>query len=130
MRNIAVHYKNKYPGAVVEYSDDRLDVYSGEYHLVALRKNGAGQWVDKSEEIGCMERHDLSPIPKDARVFKEVDGKISLDEKADERRSLREKFLSNGKILSCEELSKKGFQFDEKQRLLVAPSKAASVEQA
>lgn len=123
MKSYALHYKNKYPGSVVEYSDDRLDVYRGEDHLIALRKNGAGQWFDKSEEMGCSERHDLSPIPKDARVYKEVNGSIALDEKAEERKKLRSKFIKKGgKVLSCEELKSFGFDFDEKQRLISAPA--------
>lgn len=89
MKSFVVHYKNKYPGAKVSHSDDSLDVYSadGSEHYVALRKNGAGQILDVSEEMGCRDRHDLAPIPKAARVHKlHADGRIGLDEQAEERR--------------------------------------------
>lgn len=131
MKSLYVHYKNKYPGGRVVMSDGSLDVYSksGE-HVVALRKNGAGQVVCVSEELGLRDKHCLSPIPKDSRVFKAVSqehkpSKIGKDEKADEREQLAEEFLCpvhGDKVLSCEELEKNhGFKFDEKQRLTEGP---------
>lgn len=113
-----VHYMNKYPGGKVFIADDSLDVYdaSGE-HVVALRKNGAGQLVCQSEQLGCKHKHDLAPIPKDARLYKMRDGKVSKDEKFVERIKLREEFLcgDDSKILSCEELKAQGYRFDDKQ---------------
>lgn len=124
MMSYIAHYKNKYPGGSVRASDHALDVYtaSGE-HAVALRKNGAGQWVDESAQYGCSDAHDLSPIPKDSRVHKIVGGKLGFDEHAEERKDKSKSFLcSKGeKVLSCSELSKQGFEFDEKQRLLKKP---------
>ena len=82
MKSYIVHYKNKYPGSRVEAGEDFLNVYcAGGEHRVALRRNGAGQIVDVSEEYGCLDRHDLAPIPKMSRVHKlHKDGKIGLDE--------------------------------------------------
>ncbi len=82
-----VHYKNKYPDCQVRTSDSSLDVYSKEgHHLVSLRKNGAGQLVDVSEEEGCEERHDLSPIPKESRRFKlYANGMIGKAEEFEDR---------------------------------------------
>lgn len=123
MKSLILHYKNKYPGGSVRASDQALDVYSssGE-HVVALRKNGAGQMVCVSEEYGLRDAHDLAPIPKDARVHKLVDGKIGLDDQAEERKSLLKDFLCPDKkdvVLSCDALSKKhGKKFDEKQKLI------------
>lgn len=83
----AVHYKNKYPDCQVRTSGSSLDVYSKEgHHLVSLRINGAGQLVDVSEEEGCEERHDLSPIPKESRRFKlYANGMIGKSEEFEER---------------------------------------------
>jgi hypothetical protein len=87
MKSYICHYKNKYPSCQIKASEDSLDVYSEQgHHLVSLAKNGAGQIVDRSEEMGCFERHDLSPIPKDARCFKLYsDGKIAPAEEYQER---------------------------------------------
>lgn len=122
-----IHYKNKYPKGSVRMGDDSLDVYteSGE-HVVALRKNGAGQMVDQSEELGLRDRHCLAPIPKDARLFKMKGGKVSQDEKAGERAKVMGQFVCpkhGDRVKSCDELSQAGFSFDEKQKLVSAPEK-------
>lgn len=104
MLSYYVHYKNKYPGGVVQQGESFLDVYNvaGE-HAVALRKNGAGQWVDESEKYGCVDKHDLSPIPKDARVYKVIDSKVAHDDLAQERIEKRKELVRDGKILSIDE---------------------------
>ena len=91
---LQVHYKNKYPKCQVRFSDSSFDVFdqSGEHHLVAIRKNGAGQIVDVSEEHGCFEKHDLSPIPKESRRYKlYADGKVAPAEEYEERKEWVEK---------------------------------------
>jgi len=107
MKSLAVHYMNKYPSCRVSFDDTKLDVISkdGE-HLIAMRKNGAGQVVDVSEELGLSERHDLSEIPRDCRFMKlGKDSKISKDEMHDERKPHAEKLVGkHGKVLSCAEL--------------------------
>lgn len=119
MLSLAVHYMNKYPKGSVDYNDDRLDVKDAQgRHCVALRKDGAGGLADWSEKLGCAHKHDLSPIPKDARLYKVKDGKIAFDEKAEERKKLLEQFMEDGRVLSCEDLSSKGLKFDQKQELL------------
>lgn len=120
MKSLYVHYINKYPGGRVIQSESSLDVYSqsGE-HVVAMRKNGAGQMVCVSEEYGLRDRHSLEPIPKESRIFKVRDGKVALDEKAEERKESMKAFLCpqhGDKVLSCEELKALGHRFDEKQR--------------
>lgn len=121
MKSWQVHYANKYPGGYCEASDHSFKVYDGAGKLrVCLTFGGDGQWHDRSEEFGLSDRHDLSPIPKDSRVKKVVDGKIVDDEKAAERKELAKKFLSEdgSKVLSCKELSvAKKFSFDDKQRV-------------
>jgi hypothetical protein len=117
MESWKVHYRNKFPGGRVQASENSLDVFdkNGE-HVVALRKNGAGQWQDESEKEGLRERHDLAPIPRGSRVHKMVDGKIGRDDKSAEREQSRSKFLCNEgcKVLSMKELESKGFEFDSK----------------
>lgn len=119
MKSYHVHYANKYPGGVVEMSEDRLDAYdqSGR-HCLALRKDGGGAWVDSSKAYGLPHKHDLSPIPKDSRLLKSVGGAIVPDEKYEERRKLVEQFVDDGRVLSCEELSAKGMRFDKDYSLL------------
>ena len=115
MKSYVVHYQNKYPGGRVIASDSALDAYcaAGE-HRVALRKNGAGQWQDCSEELGCMDRHDLAPIPKDARAKKLfADGKIGLSEEYADRVQVAKELSVEGKIPSIAEMKKSGFKFDD-----------------
>lgn len=104
MKSWIVHYKNKFPGGQVQASENAIDVYDVDGdHVIALRKNGAGMWADESEALGLSERHDLAPIPKDARVHKVVDGKVSFDEKHEERKEARKSLLRKNKILSEKE---------------------------
>jgi len=122
MKSWQVHYLNKYPGGHVECSDSSLKAYNSEGKLcVAIEKGGDGGYHDRSEEYGLEGRHDLAPIPKDARVHKVSGGKISRDEEADEREELAGEFLRDGRIASCDELKKEGYQFCDKQRVLRRP---------
>ncbi|MFN3453528.1 MAG: hypothetical protein ACK41T_01110 [Pseudobdellovibrio sp.] len=104
MKHLVVHYKNKYPGCHVDYSEDKLDVHGGDGMLVSLRKNGYGLIVDMSSENGAVDKHDLNPIPKNARVFKLYeDGRIGKSEEAEEREKAIKSIHVNGKILSIAE---------------------------
>lgn len=130
MKSYTLHYRNKYPMGHVQATENAVDVYdhAGD-HCVALRKNGAGQWRDESADQGCLDKHDLAPIPKDARLYKEeikdgaATGRIIKDEKYDERRSKVEQFLDDSGrfVVSCEDLKTKGFDFDEKQKVTREP---------
>ncbi len=108
MKSLIVHYRNKFPGSAVKASDSSFDVYSSEgSHLVSLCKNGAGQWVDQSESLGCESKHDLSPIPRDCRVWKlNRDGMIVKDDQAEARAKVAAEAASKhgGKIPSIAEL--------------------------
>ena len=111
-----LHYKNKYPGGQVQSSSHGIDVYDADgNHAVALRADGAGSLVCQSEALGCSDRHDLAPIPKDARLYKMVDGKIAKDDKFEERSKKLKAFLRGSKIASCFELGLSNF--DDKQQL-------------
>ena len=101
-----VHLKNKYPEGHVEGDDSRIDAYDAKgVHRVALRMNGAGQLLDKSEEFGLPDRFDLSPIPKESRVWKYKNGKCELDEMHASRRGAAKKLAdADGKVPSIKEL--------------------------
>lgn len=118
MKSLILHYMNKYPGGRVHAVEGAIDVFdrSGR-HCVALRSQGSGQLVCASAEMGCAHAHDLAPIPKDARLFKWQDGKISKDELHDARREKLGAFVKDGRVQSCHELGLS--LFDDKQRLTV-----------
>lgn len=123
MKSWIVHYRNKYPGGRVDVSESALNVFNSDgQHCVSLRKDGAGGLVCVSKEMGCLHEHDLSPIPKDARLWKmdKVSGAIVRDEKHKERSALVEKFMDEeGRVVSCEALmlADPKIKFDESQRL-------------
>lgn len=108
MKALLVHYKNKYPHGRVEMSEDKLDVYcSSGVHRVALRKGGDGQLKDASKELGAVDGHDLSPIPKNSRIYKlHADGTVGLDDQAESRFETSSKMKVKGKIHSIEEYKK------------------------
>lgn len=87
MKSAVVHYKNKYPGSQVHTSENSLNVFSQDgQHLICVEKNGHGQPVDRSAELGLPERHDMSPIPKESRVHKlYANGMIGKSEEFEER---------------------------------------------
>ncbi len=113
MKAFVVHYKNKYPSGQVRSTEDSIEVYDSEGELrVALGKNGAGQWVDRGQELGALDEHDLSPIPKDARVWKlYADGRAALSDEAAERKRAASELQIGGKILSIEGYKKIGWSF-------------------
>lgn len=62
------HYKKKFEGGRVNATDDSIDVFcKNGKHQVAMRRNGAGQWVCVSEAHGCESRHDLSHEKKEEK---------------------------------------------------------------
>lgn len=88
MKSLLVHYKNKYPDAKVTLSAGSLTVEQDGKMLVYMERNAHGQFVCKSEEYGCEEAHDLTPIAKECRhlgLCKESH-KVIKDSKHDERK--------------------------------------------
>lgn len=112
MKSLVVHYRNKYPKGRVEASEAHLSVYDSKGELrVAMQKDGHGRLICVSEEMGALDRHDLSPIPKDARVYKlhNREGQqpaIGLSEEAEERKAKRDEYLDadGEKILSMADM--------------------------
>lgn len=82
-----VHLKNKYPGGEVYSDENSIDAYDAKgVHRVALRKNGHGQLLDVSAQLGLPDVFDLSPIPKETRAFKLfADGSCKPSEEYAER---------------------------------------------
>lgn len=108
-KSLLVHYQNKYPLGQVFQTENSLDVFSGGRHCVALRKNGAGQIVDKSEEAGCCDRHDLAPLPKECRFRKLYqDGRIGNAEEHAERlpKAVEAAGKNGGRVPSIDELER------------------------
>lgn len=106
-KSLKVHYMNKYPGGLVQMTDGALDVYdSSGNHCVALRKDGNGDCVDVSEEMGCCHKHDLSPIPKESRFMKLYkDGKIGRAEEFEQRKPVAHRLAGRfGKVPAIAEL--------------------------
>lgn len=111
MKHLLVHYANKYGLENVECDDSKLRAYKNGKLAVLVAKDGAGNIKDMSEELGLEDRHDLSPIPKDGRLYKwSKDGKVIKDELFDERKAKREKLLKDGRLPSIEELEKDAAQ--------------------
>lgn len=133
MKHLFVHYKNKYPNGHVDYSEEKLDAYCDSgIHRVALRKGGGGQLLDQSKELGAVDKHDLAPIPKNARAWKlHADGSVGQSEEF----LARQKFAkilareTDGKILSIEEYKAAGLKVDKEGNVeLPEPVKAAPQE--
>lgn len=147
MLSLVAHYKNKFPGGQVYSREDSLDVYDASgAHVVALRKTGAGQWSDESVRLGCagaaivkcdkhpsgekqVGGHDLSPIPKDARVWKHYSKKgerecIAPSEEAQDRAVASKELAKAGKILSIEEYKAEGWQFEPDGAVKAKPKQA------
>lgn len=127
MKSLLVHYKNKYPNGRVEISEDKLDAFCSDgVHRVALRRGGDGVIRDFGKELGAIDKHDLSPIPKNARVFKlYADGTVNLAEEAQERFGVAEEIQYQNKILSINEYKKAGLKFDDKENIILPEPPAA-----
>ena len=96
MKAYVVHLKNKYPQSQIKSSENSIDVFSqaGD-HLISLERNAHGQWVDRSEDLGCFEKFSLAPIPKEARCFKlYANGMIGKAEEFEDRK----KFVAENAI--------------------------------
>lgn len=88
-KSMFVHYKNKFPGGRIDASDTHMNVFCADgLHQVSMHKNGNGDWVCRSEELGCVGKHDMGSLPKWARVWKlHKDGRIAPAEEAETRQN-------------------------------------------
>jgi len=107
MKPYVAHYLNKYPGGSVDSDGETyLRAYDSEGKLRVVLALAAGSVVDRSKMVGAKDCHDLSPIPKDTRVFCDLMHGIERHREADAReevaRALAKKF--EGRVPSVEEL--------------------------
>lgn len=105
-KGFVVHYRNKYPTATINHDDNHLKVVSpkGEV-LVSIKRGGGGVILDCQKEDFARDAHDLSPIPRNTRVYKLTgEHTIEKDELAEEREPVSKKlFETYGKIPSIAE---------------------------
>lgn len=129
------HYMNKYPGGKVECEEDSIKVYCAQGRArVCLRKNGADQWTDESAKEGFEDRHDLAPIPKEARAYKHYSrgygkSEVTKSEEHDERKPYGEQIASqfDGRVPSIPELEahkKQQAEHAKKQQAQLAQGQA------
>jgi hypothetical protein len=87
LKSLVVHYKNKYPTARVESGENHLAVISKDGELlVSVKRGGGGVVFDAQKDDGAKYPHDMSPIPRNTRVYKlTVHHTIEKDEEAAER---------------------------------------------
>ena len=106
-QSVLVHLYNKYPQHRVIDGGDSISVVSGEDLKLVMRveKTAHGVYECVQAKSGAREAFDLSPISKDARVYKlHADGSIGKDELAPERKKLSEEMVKkHGKIISVKE---------------------------
>ncbi len=70
------YYLKMYPGGRVQATDTSMDIFDKDgKHMVAIRKNGAGQWVCQSEEHGTEHRHRLDPDAHPCPTYDKETGK-------------------------------------------------------
>lgn len=115
MKSIIVHLMNKYPTCRVIGSETQIRVEKEHELILLLEKNGHGQFVDKSADIGSTEVFCLSPIPKNCRAYKLFpDGKIGKSEEYIERRDVALKVAKkSGSIPSLKELKDSGIEIKD-----------------
>lgn len=111
------HYMNKYPGGSVDSDGSTyLRATDAKGKLRVSLVAGAGSMVDNSKMVGASDCHNLSPIPKDCRVFCDgVDG-IHRHAHADQREKVAAKLaeMHEGRVPSVEELCGDEFQQSHK----------------
>jgi hypothetical protein len=125
MKQYVAHFRNKYPGGKVDFSESSLDAYDANGDLrVSVRKNGAGAIVDAGRDTGASDAFCLSPIPKNARVWKVfADGRLGLSEEHVERKKSAVKLADEtGKVLSIEEYKAHGVDFDKEGNAILPKS--------
>lgn len=120
MKSWIVHYKNKYPGGLVLASEQSINVYCNRgVHRVSMQRDGHGNMVCVSEELGLRDGHSLDPIPKNSRVWKlYASGKIALSEEGKDRLVDARSMMVEGRIPSIAEFKALGAGVDQQGNLL------------
>lgn len=112
MKSYVAHYMNKYPGGSVDSDGETyLRAFDAAGKLRVVLGHGAGSVRDNSKLAGALDCHDLSPIPKDCRVFCDRAEGVERHQEADARSevavALAEQF--GGKVPSVEEMLGENF---------------------
>lgn len=95
MKPYIAHYMNKYPGGSVDSDGSSyLRAHDSKGRLRVSLVMGAGSVQDNSKMVGALDSHNLSPIPKDCRVYCDgVDG-VHRHAHADQRAAIAAKVAS------------------------------------
>lgn len=109
MKSLLVHLKNKYPECLVQASGSSISVIGeGNELLCELRKGAHGAYEDVQHEVGARDAFDLSPIPKESRLWKlDKEGNVRRDELHDERKEKVKEILKGDKVPSIKEIESK-----------------------
>lgn len=121
-KSFVVHYKNKYPTATIDHSDNHLRVISAKGEiLVSIKRGGGGVLVDCQNEDFARDPHDLSPLPKNTRVYKlTADHSFAKDELATEREPVAKRlFETYGKVPSIDECKKLKLELDYRDQVVL-----------
>jgi hypothetical protein len=121
-RSFVVHYKNKYPNATIDHGDNHLRVvYAKGEVLVSIKRGGGGVILDCQKEDFARDPHDLSPIPKNARVYKLTgEHTIEKDELAAEREPIAKKLAETyGKVPSLVECKTLKIEVDFQDKVVL-----------
>lgn len=107
MKSYIAHYMNKYPGGVVDSDGEMyLRAYDASGRLRVVLANAAGSCVDRGAMSGAMDKHDLSPIPKDCRVWCDRVNGLEQHQEAKARLEIAMEVAENfdGRVPSVEEI--------------------------
>lgn len=117
MRPYIAHYRNKYPGGEVDSDGESyLRAYDAKGRLRVVLANAVGSVVDQKSVVGCMDAHDLSPLPKDCRVWCNRSSGLERHAEADAREKVAEKIAAefDGRVPGVEEICGEEFQNSHK----------------
>lgn len=108
MKPYVAHYMNKYPNGTVDSDGETyLRAYDAKGKLRVVLGEAAGSVQDRSKALGCPDSHDLSPIPKDTRVWCDKSEGIERHQDADARQVIAEAVAAqyDGRVPSVEEMA-------------------------
>lgn len=116
---LLVHLYNKYPGHIVQDNGSNISVHAEAENapmklVMQVKLVASGAYECAQKESGAKEALDMSPIVRDARVFKLMkDGSIGRDELADEREKLAARYMKEFGKIPTEEDYKGGMRLKE-----------------
>ena len=114
MKSILVHLMNKFYGCDVSFSDGRIVVRKDGELLVCALKGAHGAFEDR-KDLGAKYELCLSPIPREARVYKLCKkNTVCLDEKAEERKVVAKAYVDKFGYVPCmKDIEEKNLSIDK-----------------